>query len=352
MRNASEILSITPLFQRLSKYNRAMASSPGGLKLPKAKDRVTIEEPWSPRSGASQPHMLTDSVLDDIKLVLLRTCESRSYDDILLLKSSLGKTDFMKKSLANSAPRLLDEMYRNAILESYEQDDNIFTQGDVGEKVYIILKGQVELKVKASFDVGDGTTEVRDKLLDTLATGQVFGERALDVSEPRSTSARAVHATDLIVFTKNDYLNIKKAMDIGTDKDKINIPAGTKEFVLAVLSQPRHRRSHEEIVSVASYLERRIPFFQKFHSEARLELCRVLDVLVLWGQHVLFKQGGVGQAFYIILSGTVDVYVNLNLDTKQNGTTRRTSVGSSPEGYGDKGTSYVVDSLLVDLKRL
>lgn len=66
----------------------------------------------------------------------------------------------------------------------------------------------------------------------------------------------------------------------------------------------------QELLAVAAFLERRNHFFQKFTAEQRLELCRVLELVSIWGRTTLFKQNMVGQAFYIILSGTVDVFVN------------------------------------------
>lgn len=72
-----------------------------------------------------------------------------------------------------------------------------------------------------------------------------------------------------------------------------------------------------------AFLERRNNFFQKFNSEQRLELCRVLELVSIYGKNTLFKQGSVGQAFYIILSGQVDVLV-------KNGT--ETEDSSNPDG--------------------
>lgn len=66
----------------------------------------------------------------------------------------------------------------------------------------------------------------------------------------------------------------------------------------------------QELLAVAAYLERRNHFFQKFTADQRLELCRVSELISIYGRTTLFKQGQIGQAFYVILSGTVDVYVN------------------------------------------
>ena len=79
---------------------------------------------------------------------------------------------------------------------------------------------------------------------------------------------------------------------------------------MEILSKARYTRTADEIATTAAYLERRIPFFQRFSSDQRLELCRVIDAISFWGKSLIFKQGSIGQAFYIILTGNVDIYVN------------------------------------------
>eukprot|EP00981_Chlorochromonas_danica_P006869 scaffold1498_cov180-Ochromonas_danica.AAC.20 len=85
---------------------------------------------------------------------------------------------------------------------------------------------------------------------------------------------------------------------------------GTKEGVVKILSKVREKRSNQELDAVAAYLYRRVPFFQKFTMQHVVELCRVAETVTIWGRSVLFKQGQIGQAFYVILSGTVEVWVN------------------------------------------
>lgn len=70
----------------------------------------------------------------------------------------------------------------------------------------------------------------------------------------------------------------------------------------------------QDLLCIDNYLERRNSFFQKFNADQRMELCRVLELVSIYGKNTLFKQGSNGQAFYIILSGTVDIYVNTTLE--------------------------------------
>ena len=55
---------------------------------------------------------------------------------------------------------------------------------------------------------------------------------------------------------------------------------------------------------------RRVEFFRKFDRAQQIELARVAELLVVRQGAILFKQGQVGQAFYIILSGKVHMHVD------------------------------------------
>ena len=56
------------------------------------------------------------------------------------------------------------------------------------------------------------------------------------------------------------------------------------------------------------YLQINIGFFNKFSIPQIVELCRVSESLTLYSASLLFRQGSVGQAFYAILDGYVEVW--------------------------------------------
>ncbi len=69
----------------------------------------------------------------------------------------------------------------------------IITKGDVGQEMYFLVKGEV--------DVLDGA----GKVIGTLGPGSFFGETALLLSAPRSASIRAKEYCDLFVLDKADF---------------------------------------------------------------------------------------------------------------------------------------------------
>lgn len=82
------------------------------------------------------------------------------------------------------------------VREHYEPGQEIFHQGDVGDRVYIMLSGKAEV-VRSR----DGTAEV----LATLGRGEYFGEMALLRSTTRNATVRCVEAMDVLGLPKREF---------------------------------------------------------------------------------------------------------------------------------------------------
>jgi CRP/FNR family transcriptional regulator, cyclic AMP receptor protein len=93
-----------------------------------------------------------------------------------LLKQVNLFRDLTKQQLAQVA--------RITRLETFDQDTTVFEQGDPGNKMYIVRRGQVEIQVK------DVVGRLHSVLI--LGEGQVFGEMALLDQGTRSASVAAV----------------------------------------------------------------------------------------------------------------------------------------------------------------
>jgi CRP-like cAMP-binding protein len=255
-----------------------------------------------------------DAEVARIKGALLKHGTHRSYDELLLLKAYLAKSDFVKNTLSVGLfPKQLDELCRSLVLESVEAGDRIIRQNAVADKMCIVLTGACDIKVKQKVSLAHGESEVRDKTVYTCTAGMHFGERALMNDEPRAASVIAKEASDLITITKITYNALLKGAvaDSHAQLTKSEQP-GTKAHLMKVLGKNREDRTKLEIESVASYLSWRIPFFEQFTPEQQLELCRVSEAVSIWGETVLFKQGSIGEAFYVVLTGSVEVWVATN----------------------------------------
>ncbi len=91
--------------------------------------------------------------------------------------------------------------------ETHPDGTSLFEVGDFGEVMYVIKSGRVDLSIG-------------DQLIESLGTGQSFGEMAIIDGTPRSANAVCVGETELV--------------PIGVDRFKFLVQA-SPEFSLAVM---------------------------------------------------------------------------------------------------------------------
>lgn len=87
----------------------------------------------------------------------------------------------------------LEELAQTLTVRKFKARQLIFRQGDPGSTLYIVAKGRVNIYLPASPD---------DLPLQTLQSGEYFGELALFDNQPRSASALAVTPVVLLELTQ------------------------------------------------------------------------------------------------------------------------------------------------------
>ena len=100
---------------------------------------------------------------------------------------------------------LFDGLSRDALVligavaneESFERGKRIFSYGEVGDKLYVILDGKVRISREVA---GMG-----EEALAVLGTGEVFGEMALLDETPRSADATAHEGCRMLVISKEAF---------------------------------------------------------------------------------------------------------------------------------------------------
>ena len=116
-----------------------------------------------------------DRALEWAEDALLERCGKpvRPSDEI-----SLGNTELF----ADLDTRQLETLRGLLQREALESGDLVFKEGDAGDKLFVITKGEVSIKIKLP-----GTTRLQR--LATFGPGMVFGEMALIEGKPRSAGA-------------------------------------------------------------------------------------------------------------------------------------------------------------------
>ena len=80
----------------------------------------------------------------------------------------------------------------------FKKEEIIFHQGDPGNVLYVVETGLIGVFVTSE----DGT----EMLLATLAPGESFGELALIDGGPRSASAKAIEASELLTLSHKEFM--------------------------------------------------------------------------------------------------------------------------------------------------
>ena len=89
-----------------------------------------------------------------------------------------------------------------AIHEHFEPGQNVFSQGEIGDRVYILLSGKAQVvrrRSEAALSVGE------EQILATLGPGECFGEMALLDNAPRNASVRCVEAMTVLSIPKREF---------------------------------------------------------------------------------------------------------------------------------------------------
>jgi NADH dehydrogenase len=86
-----------------------------------------------------------------------------------------------------------------AIHEHFETGQTVFSEGELGDRVYILLSGRAEV-VRRRPNGGGG-----EQVLATLGPGECFGEMALLESAPRNATIRCIEPMTVLSIPKREF---------------------------------------------------------------------------------------------------------------------------------------------------
>lgn len=105
--------------------------------------------------------------------------------------SALEAVPLLKASLDSEQLHRLADSFEEV---SYQADERIIVQGDVGDSFYVILEGQVQC-----------ISESSGQVVMELGRGDYFGERALLKDDPRAVHVDAACATQCARLTRQVF---------------------------------------------------------------------------------------------------------------------------------------------------
>ncbi|MGA3037760.1 MAG: cyclic nucleotide-binding domain-containing protein [Vulcanimicrobiaceae bacterium] len=85
--------------------------------------------------------------------------------------------------------------HRDEYTRQYKKGDTIFLKGDIGNCMYVLISGQVQIKLE-------------DLILDVINPGGMFGEMGIIESAPRSAMAIATSPSTVLVIDEDHFLEL------------------------------------------------------------------------------------------------------------------------------------------------
>ena len=95
-------------------------------------------------------------------------------------------------SSAETYQRYLTLLSGSGELEEFASGATVFSEGDAGDRLYILKRGSVSLRANG-------------RVLETVGEGGIFGEMAVIDREPRSATAVAECDSELVAIDKRRF---------------------------------------------------------------------------------------------------------------------------------------------------
>ena len=168
--------------------------------------------------------------------------------------------------------------------EEYGMKQGIIREAEIGDCMYVILEGTVEVSIKGS---GGG----REIAIATLRDGDFFGEQSLLPGSEgrRNASVRAFHPSKLFRIDKKHVLLNIDGLDESED----------------VTALPKFRKEEQEVRDILRNL-------RLFKSLADIELDSYptwTEVITVGPGDFIIKEAEHGEHLYVILDGIVEVFM-------------------------------------------
>jgi CRP-like cAMP-binding protein len=229
---------------------------------------------------AEKIFLLFEELVASGKTILMVTHDSdlaRRASRTIVISDGEIVNEYLVKALASLTQDQLVEVARHVKPQVYSRGANIIREGEVGDKFYILLNGEAEVWLEQP---GGGQI-----LVNQLRAGNYFGEMALLGNGIRSATVKAVGDRPVKVAE----LDVKAFNSLVKESESLRTELG---YIV------EQRAAAKQIKSLASPKQ----------SELSQVMKKMKAVSFKNGQDII-KQGELGESFFMIQSGEVEVLV-------------------------------------------
>lgn len=202
---------------------------------------------------------------------------ARRVNRTILISDGEVVNEYLVRALSTLTQDQLVEVSRNIKPQIFQPESAIIRQGEKGDKFYILLNGKADVYINTP---GGGELQVNQ-----LQPGQYFGEMALLGGGVRAATVKASHEGPVSVVALNE-----KAFN-----SLINDSRSLREELMSLVER---RNTYRQLQAISSLDE-----------TALGSILRETKPVLYQEGHEIIKQGDVGDTFYLLLDGQVDILV-------------------------------------------
>ena len=202
---------------------------------------------------------------------------ARRVNRTILISDGEVVNEYLVRALSTLTQDQLVEVSRGIKPQIFQPDSAIIRQGERGDQFYILLNGQADVYINMP-----GGSEL---LVNQLKPGQYFGEMALLGVGVRAATVKASQDGPVSVAALNE-----KAFN-----SLINDSRSLREELMSLV-QRRDTYSHLQAISALD-------------ENALGSILKEIKPVIYSEGHEIIKQGDVGDTFYLLLDGQVDILV-------------------------------------------
>ena len=214
------------------------------------------------------------------KTILMVTHDSdlaRRVNRTILISDGEVVNEYLVRALSTLTQDQLVEISRTIQPQIFEPNSAIIRQGEKGDKFYILLNGKAEVYINSP-----GGSEIQ---VNQLTPGQYFGEMALLGGGVRAATVKASPEGPVSVLALNE-----KAFNSLVDDSR-----SLREELMGLVEK---RNTYYHLQTLSSLDEKMLT-----------SILKEKQPVVHEEGHEIIKQGDVGDTFYLLLDGQVDILV-------------------------------------------
>ncbi|MCI0549720.1 MAG: cyclic nucleotide-binding domain-containing protein [Anaerolineae bacterium] len=200
---------------------------------------------------------------------------ARRVNRTILISDGEVVNEYLVRALSTLTQDQLVEVSRGIKPQIFQPNSSIIRQGEKGDKFYVLLNGKADVYINMP-----GGSELQ---VNQLKPGQYFGEMALLGGGVRAATVKASHDGPVSVVALNEK----------SFNSLINDSRTLREELMGLVER---RNTYNQLHAVSSLDEKALGSILK---EAK-------PVIYNEG-HNIIKQGDVGETFYLLLDGKVDI---------------------------------------------